>query len=324
MNHPIRLAAVALSTSLLAACGGGDGGPAALLISSTPVLALAASGTTRLITVTNQGPEATVALQARTTGLPAGSELRSTCPAALPRGESCLLLVTPGDAPSSTPGDLAPVPAQLTVSGANTNALTVAVAVLTHGNVHQGGYVFALDDRTPITGGVGGKVLDPIDTNAALWSPSPTAIAGINEDSTAGPDSCDGALDGRCNTRRILAQYPSGPRDFAAALCADNRHGGFDDWYLPALCEMGYNPEGAVNGVCGSQAAPRLPDNVTSRLFDQGPIGGFQLFYWNSTQSSLNPATDAHVALFGLGRPTTVVAKQVGTLPSRCARAITP
>jgi hypothetical protein len=324
MNGPIRLAAVALSTSLLAACGGGDGAPPALLVASTPALALAASGTTRLITVTNQGPDTTVALQARATGLPAGSALRSACPAALQRGESCLLLVTPGDAPSSSPGDLAPVPAQLTVGGANTNALNVAVSVLTHGNVHQGGYVFALDDRTPITGGVGGKVLAPLDTNAALWSPSLTAIAGISEDSTAGPDSCDGAVDGRCNTRRILAHYTAGPRDFAAALCADSRQGGFDDWYLPALCEMGYNPEGAVNGVCGTQAAPRLPDNATSRLFDQGPIGDFRLFYWSSSQSSLAPANEAHVALFGLGRPTTALNKQAGTLPSRCARAIIP
>jgi hypothetical protein len=323
MNRPLQLAA-ALSTSLLTACGGGDSGPPALLVTSAPTLALAASGTARLITVTNRGPEATQALQASATGLPSGSSMRSTCPTQLMPGASCLLLVTPGTFPSSTPGDLAPAPVPLTVSGANTNALTVSVSVLTHGNVHQGGYVFGLDDRTPVTGSVGGKVLATRDEAGAIWSPSNTAVAGVNDGSAAAQGGCDGALDGRCNTDRILAQYTAGPRNFAAARCADSRQGGFDDWYLPAVCELGYDPEGTLVGLCGTRAAPRLPDNATSRLYDQGPIGGFALGYWSSTQSSLDPTNDAHFMPFGLGRPNTVLRKQAGTLPSKCARAITP
>lgn len=322
MNRLFRLVAVALSTSLLAACGGGDGSPPAKLIAPAPALVLAASGTARLITVTNQGPGPTEALQANAAGLPAGSWLRSTCPTTLAPGASCLLLVTPGALPSAAPGDLAPVSATVTVTGSNTNAIDVSVSVLAYGSVHQGGYVFALDDSAPLTGSVGGKVLATAEVSNVNWSPSLISIAGVNDDSIAGQNSCDGALDGRCNTGRILAQYPSGSREFAAALCKDSRHGDFDDWYLPAVCELTYSND--ASAMCGTQAAPRLPDNVRSRLYDVGPIGSFGLAYWSSTQSSQNPADTAHMAVFGLTALTSAMGKHVGTPPSRCARAITP
>lgn len=323
MNRPIRLTAVALSTSLLAACGGGDSGPPAKLITPAPTLVLAASGTARLITVTNQGPQPTEALQASATGLPAGSWLRSTCPANLDPGASCLLLVTPGALPSAAPGDLAPVPATVTVTGANTNPIDVSVSVLGYGSVHQGGYVFALDDTAPLTDSVGGKVLATVEAGSAHWSPTNTAVAGVNGDSTAAQGGCDGAVDGRCNTGRILAQYPSDSRDFPAALCADSRHGGFADWYLPAVCELSYD-DGVTHNLCGTQAAPRMRDNARSRLYDGGPIGSFGLAYWSSTQSAQSPADTAHMAVFGLSTFTSAMGKQVGTPPSKCARAITP
>lgn len=322
MNRPLHLAAVVLSTSLLAACGGGDGGPPAKLITPAPTLALATSGTARLITVTNQGPQPTEALRASAAGLPAGSWLRSTCPPDLEPGASCLLLVTPGALPSAAPGDLAPVPATVTVTGANTNAIDVRVSVLGYGSVHQGGYVFALDDTVPLTDSVGGKVAATAEVSNVNWSPSLVAIAGVNDDSIAGPNSCDGAVDGRCNTGRILAQYPSGSRDFAAALCKDSRHDGFDDWYLPAVCELTYSAD--ATGMCGTQAAPRVPDNMRSRLYDGGPFGTFGLAYWSSTQASQSPADTAHMAVFGLSNFTSTMGKQVGTPPSKCARAITP
>lgn len=324
MTHPIGMAIVALTTGLLTACGGTDDGPPALLSVSAPTMALAVSGTARMVTVTNFGPEPAEALTASATGLPTGSWMRSTCPTQLMPGASCLVLVTPGALPSSTPGDLAPVPVPLAVSGNNTNALTVAVSVLTHGNVHQGGYVFGLDDRTPVTGSVGGKVLATRDEAGAVWSPSNTAVAGVNDDSTAAQGGCDGALDGRCNTARILAQYPTDHRNFAAARCADSRQGGFDDWYLPAVCELGYDPEGTLVPLCGTQAAPRLPDNATSRLYDQGPIGSFAVGYWSSTQASQDPVNEARYMVFGLGNFNTAAHKQAGTLPAKCARAITP
>ena len=99
MTHPIALATLALTTGLLSACGGTDDGPPALLTASAPTLALAVSGTARMITLTNLGPEPTEALQASATGLPTDSWMRSTCPTQLMPGASCLVLVTPGALP---------------------------------------------------------------------------------------------------------------------------------------------------------------------------------------------------------------------------------
>lgn len=322
MNRPLHLAAVVLSTSLLAACGGGDGGPPAKLITPASTLALATSGTARLITVTNQGPQPTEALRASAAGLPAGSWLRSTCPTDLEPGASCLLLVTPGALPSAAPGDLAPVPATVTVTGANTNAIDVSVSVLAYGSVHQGGYVFALDDSAPITESAGGKVLATVELTPAHWSPTLTPVPGINIDSTSAQGDCDATVDGRCNTSRILAQYPTHSRDFAAAVCADSQLGGHGGWYLPAMCEMTYD-NGVTSTLCGTQAAPRVPDNARSRLHDNGLASIFNFVYWTSTQDALNGSTFAW-AVFGRTFFTGNVEKSTSSVPLKCARAITP
>ena len=320
---PLMLAAAL--TAALMACGGGEGSSSeSQLTSSVSSLALAASGTARLITITNRGPLAARALLAEATGLPSGSSLRSTCPAALQPGATCVLLVTPGSTPSATPGDLAPTVGKVTVSAANAKPLAVDVAVVTYGSVYQGGYVFDLNDNTPLSASIDGKVLDTIDFGIEYWSPSLTAITGINENSTPGSNSCDGAVDGRCNTARIMAQYSTGVRNFPAAMCADSTNGGHADWYLPALCEMVYNKEDVVGGVCGTPAAPRLFGNVLSRLYDQRIYADLFIFYWTSTQSSASPANDVQLALIEGDGPGTIAGKGTARLPTRCARHLTP
>lgn len=323
MNQPTRLAAMALTIALMTACGGSDPDPSAALTTSSPALVLAASGTARLITVINLGPQPTAALHIDAVGLPAGSQMRSTCPATLEVGASCLVLVTPGAVPSATPGDLAPVAANVTAKSANSPAINVSVSVLAHGSVHQGGHVFALDDSAPLTESVKGKVLATVDTAGSKWSAVNIAIPGIGADATAALGGCDGAINGRCNTDRILAQFPQDSRSSAAALCADSRHGGHNDWYLPAVCELTYD-DGVTHTLCGTRAAPKLPDNVRSRLLDTGTIGNFDLAYWSSTQSASNPAGDAHVAVYGLGINTSVQNKQTTPIPSKCVRAFAP
>lgn len=337
MIQPLILTIATLSASLLFGCGGGgstnaDGSgsdafdaPPALLVASTPALAVAASGTARFLKVTNAGVVAAELLELRVTGLPSGSTAHSSCPVELPPDASCLVLIRPGSRPSAKVGDPAPVPAKLTLRGSNTNVLDVSVSVITYGSFHQAGFVFALDDMTAITGGVSGKVIATADTSPhAHWSPTATEVTGVSDNSLAGANSCNGAVDGRCNTSRILAQFASGGRDFAAAQCADSREGGFADWYLPALCEMGYTTTGPGNGICGTRAAPLVPDNVRSRLFDADGLVQLSSHYWTSTQASLNPGADAHRAMFRLEEPTSEAAKLSVLLPARCARAFAP
>lgn len=320
---PLLLAATL--TAALIACGGGEGSMLeSSLTSSVSSLTLAASGTARLITITNQGPLATRALQTEATGLPSGSSLRSTCPAVLQPGAMCVLLVTPGNTPSATPGDRTPVAATVTVNAANALSLTVPVAVLSYGSVHQGGYVFAINDDTPLGTSIAGKVLATQDTDRVYWSPTAIAIPGISDDSVAGLGSCDGAVDGRCNTKRIVAQYPSSDRNYPAALCEDSTHDGYTDWYMPALCELAYDNDAVIQGICGTRAAPRLPDNAKSRLADSGPLYFFDIAYWSSTQSAANRLRDAQMALYDVNRTTLAREKQEGLLASKCARYITP
>lgn len=195
----------ALSLTLLACGGGGEADTSTVLGTSTTALTVATSGTARMISVTNKGLFPTRDLRFCATDLPAGTEVRSTCTASLLPGASCLLVVTPGPNPSALPGDPAPLSALIEMAGENTNTLRVQLNVIAYASVYQGGFVFALDDTTPLTRSVGGKVLTTADLiGGSYWSPTLVAISGINDNSVAGADSCDGALDGRCNTQRIL------------------------------------------------------------------------------------------------------------------------
>lgn len=333
MNRPFQLTAVALSASVLAACGGGGGSAerpptAAVLAVSTESLTLVTSGTARRITVSNQGDLPILALEATAAGLPEGSSLEWNCPAELEGGASCDLVITPGAIPTAVPGHPAPAPGTVQVTSSNTPGIDVPVSVLTYGSLHQGGYVFALNDTTASTTSAEGKVLSTADLASwSVWSPTLVAIPGVSDNSAAGPDSCDGAVDGRCNTARILSTYPSAGRDFAAAQCADHRDGGFTDWYLPALCELTYgssDPANPEQALCGTPSNPLLADNARSRLYDQGLFGtASPLWYWSSTQRSLNEASNAAAARFALGANAFPL-KDATSLPVRCARAISP
>jgi len=205
----------------------------------------------------------------------------------LATGASCALTITPGATPTATPGDPAPAAAVLEIAGDNTPILRVHMAVVAYGSVHQGGYVFAIDDGTPYTGSIGGKVAALHDLpDQVSWSLSQLGVAsGLHENATA---PCHAATDGACNTALIVAA--DGALAPAASLCDLSTDGGFSDWYLPAACEQGYdtNP-GFAAQVCGVQGSP-LMDNMQSRLVDGGDLAGLSgKSYWGSTSWSISP-----------------------------------
>ncbi|WP_288253548.1 hypothetical protein [uncultured Hydrogenophaga sp.] len=292
---PLALTAMAV----LASCGGGSPAsstasvsvplpPPTTLVASATDMALAVAGQARSITVTNTGGAAALNLNVVTSALPAGTSLNaSTCGDTLATGASCALTITPGATPTATPGDPAPAAAVLEIAGDNTPILRVNMAVLAYGSVHQGGYVFAIDDGTPYTGSIGGKVAALHDLpDQVSWSLSQLGVAsGLHENATA---PCHAATDGACNTALIVAT--DGARAPAASLCDLSTDGGFSDWYLPAACEQGYdtNP-GFAAQVCGVQGSP-LMDNMQSRLVDGGDLAGLSgKSYWGSTSWSISP-----------------------------------
>jgi hypothetical protein len=304
----------------------------ATLTSSVTSLALAVSGAPRIITITNIGPgAATNVSYTPTPALPPGTNIiPAGCGSIMP-GANCILTIVPGATASAAPGDTSPVPITLTIEGTNTNILTPTLNILAYGSVYQSGYIFSFDDTTPNTASVGGKITSLVDQASAPppssppWStdalgfPVSDNIPGITETSTAPPDACDGNVDGSCDTAVIVAFYPTITLSFYAAGLCKATIGGYTDWYLPAICELGYDATSQGSG-CGTALAPTI-QNIKSNLYDLG-IGGFGTSgYTSATESATDPTNDMWVDYFLLNFQASQ--PKFGGFPTRCVRILT-
>lgn len=130
---------------------------------------------------------------------------------------------------------------------------------------------------------------------------------------------CDGMTDGRCNTANIVTFYnyyqtnygvgaapytptvaPTLKSDYAAGVCDDYDSGNYQDWYLPAVCELIYDDPNIRPQVagCGLQNSP-LMQNIEQNLFLRG-VGNITAgsHFWSSTEFMyFNPETYAWNAL---------------------------
>lgn len=333
------------------------------LVASVSVLALsvndtglnaALTGAPRLIAITNTGVvPATAVTYSPSPALPSGTTISPSSCGTLAPSATCVLTITPGDTPSAVSGDTTPTPITLSISGSNTNTVTPTMNVLTYGSVYQGGYVYAVDDTTPDTGSIGGKVAALTDqSTGVLWSSdgsssvSYVGILAIDELSTSfspsptspsyppgtpAYEACNGNSDGACNTSNIVAYYnfnrasggsaPTPVDQYAAGLCTATMSG-YTDWYLPAICEAGYDDLGSGTG-CGTQASPTV-QNMLSNLFDAG-VGGISGEYWTSTEWSGGPDLYAWSQTYETGNvPQYTFDKSYNTIRVRCSRALTP
>lgn len=285
--------------------------PTATLSTSVSTLALAVSGVTRSITLTNTSlQDSATDVQVTGQSLPSGTFLSSTCAPTLIPGGSCQIFLTPGA--MASPPNTAPAFGSVSVQGSNTNALSIPVGVLTEGNIYQGGYIFSLDDSTPTTGSVGGKAAALADNSFGIaWTNGPTAATGAVS-----------LTDGQANTAAIVAALGAGV--YAAAVCndyeidsADNApcQGGntcYTDWYLPAICEMGGAGEGA-----GCSAG----SNMSTNLLPYDPSLNSNI-YWSSTEAVSSSAwTEFFDSTNGSLQLSSI---ELITHPVRCARMLTP
>ncbi len=324
---------------LMTACGGGSssiatGTATTTLSASVSSLALAVSGVPRKITVTNTGSvTATSVGYTLSPALPAGTSRTSSC-GNLAAGSSCELVVTPGATPSATAGDTNPSPIVLTIAGTNTNTLNPSINILGFGSVYQSGYVFAIDDTTPDTGSIGGKVaalVDEIAPGSGIEWSSGTGhfgnILGIYETSINPPAACTGKSDGTCNTQEIVNYFSQIPpavslSNYAAGLCRASVQGSVSDWYLPAICEMGFDT-GATGTGCGNAGSPAM-QNIQTKLVDNANIGGLAGNYWSSTEASINPSILGFSQYFATGGGSFQGAVNKSLLLGvRCARVLT-
>ncbi|MCL9684617.1 DUF1566 domain-containing protein [Legionella maioricensis] len=304
------------------------------LAASIPSLALQTSGVARIITITNTGTDiATNVTYSLSPSLPAGTTIMpASCGTLAPAG-TCVLTITPGATPSAMPGDTNPTPISLTISGDNTNTLTPTINILTYGSVYQSGFIFNIDDTTPNSGSIGGTVAALIDQvapapNGIIWSSNGNggtsadaafdAIPGIYQNSSTPLDACNGNLDGACNTRVIVNFYPAVNLNFYAAGFCKETISGYTDWYLPAICEMGYDSLN-IGTTCGTQAVP-ISQNMQSNLVNNGNIGGLAGSYWGSTEDVFNIPTNSFFQDFTSGNQGSGGKNfQIGV---RCVRAI--
>jgi len=306
----------------------------ALAVNKT-ALSASLSGNPRTIAVTNIGGAAATSVAFSVSpALPPGTTISPANCGELAPAASCTITVTPGATPSPTPVFLA-------VAGTNTNTLSLSIEVLSYGSVHQAGYIFAIDDTTPSTGNIGGKVAALTDQapdypNGIIWSSNGNSassgdavfdnILGINESSTTPSSACNGSLDGACDSQ-VIASFYSPPNSainrsyYATGLCSANI-GGFTDWYLPAICEMGYDVYGTGSG-CGTAAVPTMQNMQTSLVDNGGNVAGFADYYWSSTEHSGSPDTVSFAQYMNPGNPQNFSNSKDFRFGVRCVRAIT-
>ncbi|KTD08261.1 DUF1566 domain-containing protein [Legionella jamestowniensis] len=317
-----------------------------ILSSSVSTLALQTNGVPRIITITNRGNESAFNVTYKTSSafraaaLPTGTTITPTRCGTIAPGGKCTLRINPGASPSAAPGNTNPTPITLTIEGDNTNSLKPTINILTYGSVYQSGFLFAIDDSTPNSGSIGGKVAALVDQSfpmsGIIWSSNGNGgttgdaaldiIPGILETSVNPPSACNGAIEGACNSNVIITYY-SPPQTnlavnlsyYAAGLC-EATIGGYSDWYLPAICEMGYDAFSTGSG-CGSQANPRL-QNMQSNLVENN-VGNLFGVYWSSTEGSINPAGAAWAQLFLIGGTTQDRDDKFEQRGVRCVRALT-
>ncbi|VEG91312.1 DUF1566 domain-containing protein [Legionella spiritensis] len=296
-------------------------------LTNGPMGSAVPSGKSRLVTITNTGASDAINLTVTAPTWPAGTTHSTTCGTTLAAGDICTITIMPGNTatsdgtnPCSSGTGTAPVPGQISVTADNANTVNTNVVVLDYGCIFQGGYLFAIDDTTANTSSIGGKVAATSDQAATRWGPGSIAVGGINELSMAGVNSCDGNSDGQCDTNRIVNAGLAPP--VAAQICADLSAGGRDDWYLPAICEVGYDPSSAGTG-CGTQANPTL-QNLFSTLKENNRGNLANDFYWTSTEFSVIPDDIAWIVDFNPGNGDQLTEDKTVDHQVRCIRIFAP
>lgn len=246
--------------------------------------------TPRTITITNTGSIPTDTLLVSAGTFPTGTSISSdTCNnVILNPSATCTITIAPDStATSDCQTGTAPIATTLMVSASNvTTATSTDVYVLDYGCIYASGYIYAIDDTTPSTASIGGKVItqtDIVGANGNYWSQLSAQdenIPGIENGSTS---PCNGATDGSCNTDEINSYYasqfpPAEPQHYAAGICIQLNDGGHN-WYLPAMCEWGVNPH------C-SFSTQNINENLT--ILISGCSGSHCLSgsYWSSTEDS--------------------------------------
>ena len=255
-----------------------------------------------------------------------------------------------------------PVPGVITVHASNVpNDTIVDVSVLSYGCQYQNGLIYSIDDSTSASASIGGSVTALTNQsgnypNGTIWSSNGSGrssssvsyryILGIDQTSTTNAPSpssppypigtpaalnCEGNSDGACDSQNIInyynfnRQYGSTPTPYpfyAAGLCKAIL-APYSDWYLPSICQLGYEGEDSTVTGCGTSSAP-LIQNIRSNLVDRGVTGSPAGIFWSSTEYAGSANTNAWVEFFNQQQFPQAAFDKSEPASVRCVRDITP
>ena len=283
-------------------------------VSGTP-----ASGLPRTITVSNTGSVAASNLSISYPTWPTGTTASSNCGSSLAPSATCTITITPSntatsDGTSACTTGVAPTPQTITISADNASSVSSTAVILGYGCIYQGGYVYALDDTTSASTSVGGKVagLTNVSDNNA-WTCSRVDIEGAESTTNGAQNTTDIVASTSCT------DYPA---DCAAYQCRITFAGGGNtDWYLPAICEEGYDNFSSGSG-CGTLDSPTL-QNMQSNLVNIGNVGSLAGSYWSSTEFYDLPVEAAWYQSFASIGSNQIAYYKFFSYGVRCSRALT-
>ena len=251
----------------------------------------AVSSISRTLTITNTSSFPASNVTYTYSSLPVGTTITpSDCGTiGVSPHNTCVLQIKPGINPSSAAG-LKPTPSTISISGINTNTVLSAITVLTYGNKYQGGYVFSMDDSPAADLNIGGKVSSfaPVYQGIA-WDPTSQC-----SDGKCAPIPGASPVNGAANTTSIIntlsaAPYNALPNTYAASVCDQYVAASFNDWYLPASCEMGFEPSTSVGyQVCVSNSYPIIQNIINVVNVIPTYPENTKAYYWCSDQNSTN------------------------------------
>ncbi|MCL9685121.1 hypothetical protein [Legionella maioricensis] len=297
------------------------------------------TGSPRVIIISNVGSQTVTGLSVNFPTWPAGTTATDNCGNTLAPGNSCTITITPGANPTTNCNTgLVPSPGVVTVSATNAASVQTNVVVLSYGCIYQGGFIYSVDDTTPNTDSILGKIAAVTDTVPGTTAPAAGLPdwGGDGTDVSPGGSTYEnnpvGANNGSVNTATIISVLGCSLPNAACSCNALSVNAAgtsscsspslcYTGWYLPAICELG--PFG-IACTAGST-------NIQEQLFVANPpIPGLGLvdtgYYFSSTEYSGTPTHYAWYEVFftpGGGGQAFDGPKDF-SLGARCSRALTP
>ena len=256
---------------------------------------LVTTGTARVFTVHNTGPGTAMGITCPPLASPSISSIQCTGCASIQNGGTCTITVTPSSTASASVGNSTPQPVILSIQGTNTNQLNPTVNVLTYGSFYQAGWLFSIIETANTLQSIGGTVAAESDNVA----PSPGT-----EYSAGGANTnfhMYSGTDGVSNTSEMVREYGSSS-NYSAGYCHNYNGGSYIDWYLPAICQMGFGGTD-TNFDCG--VTPGSIPNMQYNLLVTNTTQSFNFvnngIYWSSTASEDNAPGHAWFQQFAVG-----------------------